>query len=181
MWVSLFLFFLLMTSLPFVHSTMSRLLTAANQILTKAQNDAVIKGIDLMKLPEMRLAPDMFSLAKQVQILSDNAKGAVGRLAGVEVPTMQDTETTIDELKVRLAKTLEFINSVDLSKTSTPEAHVHMAWMPGKHIVMRDYIDQLALPNAYFHAGMIYAIVRMAGIEIGKMDWLTVVNFQDGE
>src|ERR1700730_7155418 len=91
---------------------LTRGLTNMSAILDKAAAYAVAKKLDAAVLPQARLYPDMHPLSRQVQIACDTAKGAAGRLAGVEVPKHEDTETTLPELKARIAKTLDFLNTI---------------------------------------------------------------------
>src|SRR5579885_2030553 len=87
-------------------------LNALSGVLDKAAAFAAAKKIDPAVLAQYRLAPDMFALARQVQIACDQAKNGSARLAGVEPPKFEDNEATIDQLKARIAKTLDFVKSV---------------------------------------------------------------------
>src|SRR5580698_3472311 len=87
------------------------MLRSLQQILDKAVQQAAGKGIDLAALPNARLAPDMFPLAKQVQIACDAAKNATARLTGREPPRFEDNEKSVEELKARIARTIDFIQS----------------------------------------------------------------------
>ncbi len=150
-------------------------LTALSGVLDKAQAFAAAKKIDPAVLLNERLAPDMFSLTRQVQAVSDLAKNGAARLGGIEPPRYEDNETTIDELKARLAKTVAFIKSVDAAKIdaaadreiSFPLGPVNKGQMRGD-----DYLNHFVLPNVYFHATAAYAILRHAGVELGKQDFL---------
>lgn len=120
-----------------------------------------------------RLAPDMFPFVKQVQVMTDNAKGAAARLAGVEVPVMEDTETTFEALRVRIDKTIDFL------KTLMPEQFadaatrkIELGYFPGKHFLGDAYLTTYALPNFFFHATTAYGILRMLGSDIGKADFM---------
>lgn len=150
-------------------------LTALSGVLDKAEAFAAAKKIEPSVLLNYRLAPDMFSLTRQVQAVSDLSKNGAARLAGVEPPRFEDNETTFDELKARLAKTVAFIKSVDASKIdasggreiSFPLGPVNKGQMTGT-----DYLNHFVLPNVYFHATAAYAILRHAGVELGKQDFL---------
>jgi hypothetical protein len=127
------------------------------------------------ELIEARLAPDMFALARQVQIVSDTAKGAVARLAGSEAPAMADTETTFAELKARCDKTIAYVQSIDaaaLEAGATREIVMNFPDGGGMRFDGLTYLQGFVLPNFYFHASMVYAILRAEGIEIGKFDFL---------
>lgn len=151
-----------------------RMLDNLDGILEKAAVHAEAKRIDPAVLLALRLYPDMFPLSRQVQIVSDNAKGCAARLAGVEVPSFEDSETSFAELIARLHKTADYL------KTLTP---AQIDGSEGRQIVlkMRDgtreflgqaYLLHYALPNFYFHCATAYAILRHAGVELGKKDFL---------
>jgi hypothetical protein len=150
-------------------------LKAVSGVLDKAQAFAAAKKIEPSVLLNYRLAPDMFSLARQVQVVSDLSKNGAARLAAVEPPRFEDNETTFDELKARLAKTVAFIKSVDAGKIdasgerviSFPLGPVNKGEMTGV-----DYLNHFVLPNVYFHAAAAYSILRHAGVELGKQDFL---------
>jgi uncharacterized protein len=127
------------------------------------------------ELIEARLAPDMHSLARQIQIASDTAKGAVARLAGSEAPAMPDTETTFAELKDRCDKTIAYLRSIEGAALETGATREIVMTFPNGGGMRMDgltYLTGFVLPNFYFHASMAYAILRAQGIEIGKFDFL---------
>jgi hypothetical protein len=140
---------------------------------------ALAEGKDEKALMEARLAPDMYPLPKQVQIASDTAKGAVARLAGIEAPAMADTETSFAELKARCQKTIDFINSVDRSKFDGAETRQITLKFPGGmgyQFVGKDYLTGFAMPNFFFHATTAYALLRAAGVGVGKPDFLAHIG-----
>ena len=125
----------------------------------------------------LRLIEDMFPLSKQIQIVSDNAKGTAARLSGKEIIVMSDTETTIDELKVRLEKTiaiLETLTEKDFVGAETREAR--FPYFPGLHMVGESYLLSYAIPNFMFHVTTAYNILRANGFNIGKKDFLPHVE-----
>jgi hypothetical protein len=127
------------------------------------------------ELIEARLAPDMFALARQVQIASDSAKGAMARLTGGEAPAMPDTETSFAELKQRCDKTIAYLQSIDpvaLEVGATREIEMKFPNGGGMRFDGLTFLQGFALPNFYFHASMTYAILRAQGVEIGKFDYL---------
>ena len=143
-------------------------------ILDKAAAHAEARKIDPRVLTGSRLYPDMFPLARQVQIACDNAKGAVARLAGVEIPKHEDTEQSIDELKLRVAKTVEFVNSIEpaqIDGTEDKDIHLKLGKMDVTWKGMQ-YLLGFALPNFYFHVITAYAILRHNGVELGKRDYI---------
>ena len=151
-----------------------QILTALSAILKKAAAHAEAKKIDPSVFVNARIAPDMFPLSRQIQIATDHAKGASARLAGVDNPAFADTETTLDELQARIAKTLDFVKGLKQSQfdggfdrdVTLTIAGQKMTWKGGV------YLHQFALPNFYFHATAAYAILRHNGVEIGKRDFL---------
>ena len=121
----------------------------------------------------LRLAPDMFSLKRQVQSVSDNAKGIGARLAGVDVPSWPDTENTFEELDARLSKTIEFLEGLDRSKFDGAETRViEMNLGQPMTFTGASYLFGFGLPNLMFHVSMSYAIMRHAGVRLGKTDFL---------
>ena len=143
-------------------------------ILDKAEGHAAASNIDPAVFIEGRLAPDMYPLARQVQIASDMAKGCAARLAGVEVPSWEDTESTFDELQARIAKTLDFIKGIDAAKLEGSETRTVVLKMRSGELSFsgRDYLLGFAMPNFYFHVTAAYAILRYNGVDVGKMDYL---------
>ena len=143
-------------------------------ILDKAKAHAEAKKVDEQVLTSARLFPDMFALARQVQIACDSAKGAVARLAGVEIPKHEDTEKTFDELKARIAKTIAFIDGVKAAQVDGSEDKEIILKLQGKDVPFKgmQYLLGFALPNFYFHATTVYNILRHNGVEIGKRDFI---------
>jgi hypothetical protein len=143
-------------------------------ILDKAQAHCEARKIDPLVLTGDRLYPDMFPFSRQVQIACDTAKGAVARLAGVEVPKHEDTERTFAELKARIAKTLDFIGSVKPERIDGAEdREIVLAMRSGeRRFTGIQYLLGHALPNFYFHVTTAYNILRHNGVELGKLDYL---------
>jgi hypothetical protein len=143
-------------------------------VLEKAAAHAEAKKIDPSVLVNSRLYPDMFPLARQVQIASDTAKGAVSRLAQVEAPKYEDNETTFPELIARVKKTIDYLatmkpEQIDGSEDRTVSWKTQTATrsMPGMA-----YLLHHALPNVFFHCSTAYNILRHNGVEVGKQDFL---------
>jgi hypothetical protein len=143
-------------------------------ILDKGAAFAEMRKIDPSVLVNARLAPDMLPLSRQVQIASDGAKGCAARLAGVEVPSYPDTETTFPELQDRIARTLEFLKTIAASQVDGSEERPVSLKFGGTPINLRgqDYLLTFALPHVLFHVTTAYDILRHNGVEIGKMDYL---------
>ncbi|MGH8689947.1 MAG: DUF1993 domain-containing protein [Burkholderiales bacterium] len=143
-------------------------------ILDKAQAWAEARKIDPKVPGGLRLIADMFPLSRQVQIACDTAKGAVARLAGVEIPRHEDTEQTIPELKARIARTIEFIASVPAAKIDGSETREVVLKMRGEDVKFKglQYLFGHACPNFYFHLTTAYNILRANGVELGKRDFI---------
>jgi hypothetical protein len=153
-------------------------LTNMSAILDKAEAHAAAKKIDGAVLAQTRLFPDMHPLSRQVQIACDTAKGAGGRLAGMEVPKHEDTETTLPELKARIAKTLDFLKTVTAAKVAGDEGRpIEIKFPNGAWtFTALSYVTDFVLPNFYFHTSMVYALLRKSGVEIGKGDFLGAIQ-----
>jgi hypothetical protein len=138
------------------------------------------KGFDPNNLLTQRLAPDQYTLVRQVQSAADAAKFMAARLSGKEAPAHPDTETTIDELKKRLATVIAYLDGFkaeDFKDVATRT--VPLNFMPGKGLSADDYLHEMALPNFYFHVAHAYAILRHNGVELGKRDYLGSLNVKD--
>jgi hypothetical protein len=149
-------------------------LSALSGILDKAAAFAAAKKVDPPVLLSYRLAPDMFALCRQVQVAADQAKNGAARLAGVEPPKFEDNETSIDQLKARLAKTLAFLDTLD-AKAIDASAEREITFPLGQskgQMTGADYLNHFVLPNFYFHLTAAYAILRYCGVELGKRDFL---------
>ena len=149
-------------------------LGALSKILDKAAAHCEAKKIDPSVLLAVRLAPDMFPFTKQIQLTCDFAKNTVGRLTG-EAPKYPDEEKTIDELKARIAKTLSYVKGVaaaDIDASADKEVTFPIGPQQTMTLKGAQYLLNFALPNFYFHAATAYDILRHAGVEIGKRDFL---------
>ena len=147
-------------------------------ILGKAAAQAAERKIEPLVLLNDRLAPDMFPFTRQVQIASDHAKGAVARLAGVEVPRFEDVETSFDELQQRLSRVAEFVKSFDAAQIDGSEEREITLPIGGRAMTFsgQTYLLHFALPNFFFHQTTAYAILRHNGIAIGKRDFIGSVS-----
>ncbi len=145
-----------------------------SQILDKGLANAESRKIDPSVFINARLAPDMFPLAKQVQIASDVSKGGAGRLSGAEIPSFEDKETTFPELKERIAKTIHFLKTIKPAQVDGSEAKEIKLKVGGRDLEFtgQNYLFQFVLPNLYFHVTAAYAILRHNGVPLGKRDYL---------
>jgi uncharacterized protein len=145
--------------------------------LDKAEAHAAAKKFDTAVYMTLRLAPDMLALPSQVRIASDAAKGCAARLAGIEIPVFEDNETTLDELRQRVRRTLAFLETVSPAAVDGSEEREIV--IPARNRDPRRfrgeyYLKHWALPNFFFHATMLYALLRHNGVELGKSDFLGI-------
>ena len=143
--------------------------------LDKAEAHAQARGFDPAQYLTMKLAPDMLPLARQILIACDVAKGAMARLAGREVPQWADTEQTMADWRARIERTRAYVRSfapADLAGGEAREIVLPMRQGEPLRFSGVDYLRQWALPNFYFHATTSYALLRHAGVELGKRDFL---------
>ncbi|MBL6852459.1 MAG: DUF1993 domain-containing protein [Alphaproteobacteria bacterium] len=153
---------------------MTRALTNLSKILDKAVAQAKAEDKPLSSLTEAKLAEDMRPFTFQIQSASDAAKGCAARLAGIEAPSMPDTETTFPELHARLQKTIDFLNTVKPEQLKGAEDREIVLKFPNGEFRFngKDFLAGFSLPNFFFHVTTAYAILRHKGINIGKMDFL---------
>jgi uncharacterized protein len=153
---------------------LKHVLTSLAAILRKAADHAASRKIDPGVFVSARLYPDMFPLAKQIQIATDQAKGCTARLAGVDIPKFEDNETSFDELQARIARTVEFLDSITPGQLDGSEERDIELQTRDKILAFKgkDYLLNWVYPNFYFHVTTAYNILRHNGIEIGKKDFL---------
>lgn len=155
-----------------------RCLTAFLGILDKAEAHAAARKFDPTNYLGLRLAPDMLPLVRQVQIFCDNAKNAPSRLAAVAAPAFEDKEATFAELRDRIRRTLEVLKTLDAKAVDAGlDREVVFPAGPNTKMKMRggNYLVHYVLPNFYFHLATAYDILRAAGVEVGKRDFLGAV------
>lgn len=143
-------------------------------ILRKAADHAESRKIDPSAFISARLFPDMFALAKQVQIATDQAKGCAARLAGIDIPSFEDNETTFGELQARIDKTIAFLDSVKAQQINGSETRDIVLQLRERTVEFKgqDYLLKWVMPNFYFHVTTAYNILRHNGVDIGKRDFL---------
>jgi uncharacterized protein len=149
--------------------------------LDQAERHAAAKKFDVGVLMTSRLAPDMGAFVYQVQSACDYVKGAAAWLSGEMMPRHEDNETTIDEVRARLRKTIAFVEGVQQDQyAGASERKVRVSWSPaGKLLQAQDYVLQVSIPNVYFHVTAAYAILRHNDVDLGKMDFLGPINWID--
>ena len=145
-----------------------------SHLLEKGNAHAVARKYDPALLLAARLAPDMFPLTRQVQIACDMVKFGVARLAGVEAPKFEDKEQTFEELRARIARTIDFIKGVPAGALEGSEDRVIKVPVRERTLEFKglDYLARWVIPNAFFHVTTAYAILRHSSVEVGKNDFL---------
>jgi hypothetical protein len=157
---------------------LKRALNNLAHILKKGEEYADASKIEHAVLLNARLFPDMFPLIRQVQIATDMSKGAAARLAGLEVPSYDDNETSFADLQTRIAKTLAFIESIkpeQVENSATRDITINVRKVD-LHFTGQDYLLNWVMPNVYFHVTTTYNILRHNGCELGKSDFLRLKN-----
>lgn len=148
--------------------------------LDKGEAYAEQKKFDVQVLLNARLAPDQFHLTRQVQIISDTSKGTAARLAGITPPSFEDNEVTLEEVRARIDKTIEFLKTLKREQfEGAAERGIALVFAPGKQLSGSEYLIEFGLPNLYFHATTAYAILRHNGVDLGKMDFIGPIQPRD--
>ncbi|WP_342362108.1 DUF1993 domain-containing protein [Terrarubrum flagellatum] len=155
-------------------TTFDNMLRALIHVINKAKAHCEAKKINPEALTTARLFPDMFPFWHQCCLVSDFAKGAVSRLAGVEVPSWADDQRTFDELIARLEKTRDYIKGFGPEKLEGADAKPITLKIGGQDMTItgEQYLLNMATPNFYFHVTTAYNILRKGGVEVGKRDFL---------
>jgi hypothetical protein len=151
-----------------------RMLGCLKSILQKAAAHAAAKKIDEAVFVNARLAPDMLPLTGQVQIATDFARGTSARLAGSEMPKVEDNEKTFAELTARIDAAIAYVKTMSAAQIDGSESRQVTRKVGGIEMTFsgQDYLIKFALPNFYFHVTTAYAILRHNGVDVGKMDFL---------
>jgi hypothetical protein len=154
-----------------------QILGSLSGLITKAEAHCKAKNIQPEVLLGARLYPDMLPLSRQVQLVCDFAGKACARLTGSEVPSTPDTEKTFDELRQRLAKTIDYVKTFKPAQFDGADARdVTFPIGPDKSLTLKgqQFLSAFAFPNFYFHAATAHGILRHNGVEVGKRDFLGV-------
>ena len=152
-----------------------QMLGGLKSVLAKAEAHAVAKKIDPNALLQARLFPDMFPLLKQVQVATDFAKGVAHRLAGADVPAMDDGEQTFADLQARIDKVLALMDGLDAAQfegAATREIVTQAGTPKEKRFTGQSYLVNYGLPHFFFHTTTAYNILRHNGVEVGKRDYI---------
>ncbi|HTO72125.1 MAG TPA: DUF1993 domain-containing protein [Myxococcota bacterium] len=147
--------------------------------LDKAEAHAAAKKFDAANYLSLRLTADMLPFTRQIQIASDSAKLCIARLAGVEPPKWVDDEKTLAELRARIQKTIDYVQSIPAAKLEGAESRqIEMPLGPGRTVKLtgEQMLRGFSLPNFFFHVTMTYALLRQGGVELGKMDYLGAMS-----
>jgi hypothetical protein len=152
----------------------TRQLTQMSRWLEKAEAHAQARKFEPAVYLAARLAPDMLPFTSQVQIACDTVKFGVARIAGVDAPKFADEEKSLPELRERIRKTLDFIQSVPAQKVDgTEDKDVVIPRRDGTMTLKAEfYLKHFVLPNFFFHVTTTYALLRHWGVELGKADYL---------
>lgn len=159
------------TSVP----VFKQMLGGLKDVLRKAEAHVTEKKIDPNALLQARLYPDMFPLSRQVQVATDFAKSVSARLAGVEVPTLADSEQSFAELQARINTVLAFLEGLDAGRfddAATREIITQAGTPKEKRFTGQSYLLNYGLPHFFFHTTTAYAILRHNGVEVGKKDYI---------
>jgi len=158
-----------------------RILQNVERWLDKAVAFAEGKKFDPNTLLTARLAPDQFALVRQIQSVCDQCKLTSARLTGKDAPKHPDTEQSFDELRRRLHSVIAYLDTFSPSDfDGVAERLISLPFFPeGKAMLGADYLIERQLPNVYFHASMVYAILRHNGVDLGKADFIGQVTFKD--
>jgi uncharacterized protein len=150
-------------------------LNGLNTVLDKAASWTAARKVNEADLLNMRLSPDMFNLARQVRAATDHAANAAGRLSGKELLKFANDETTIAQLKDRIAKTIDYLKSIrqnEIDTTETKDINITFPSGQTRQFTGQSLLLGNSLPNFYFHATTAYDIIRQCGVEIGKRDFM---------
>jgi hypothetical protein len=157
-----------------------RMLENLDAWLQAGSTYAEAKGFNPEVLVNARLAPDQYALVQQVQSACDAAKYAGAYLSGQKPPSHPDTETTLAELRARLATCVTYLKSFKSADfTGAEERRVAPPWMGGKSVRGETYLHKISVPNFYFHVTTAYAILRHNGVPLGKADFVGVKTFEE--
>ena len=150
-----------------------KMLNNLDAILAKVPAYADAKKFDPAVLLGARLAPDQFSLTRQVQIACDTAKLSASRLSGKDAPVHEDNEKTLEELRARIQSVVAYLSGFSEKDFSgAGERKVSLPRWEGKTLTGDEYFVHHAIPNLFFHVTTAYAILRHNGMDIGKKDYL---------
>jgi len=161
-----------------------RTLTNMLDWLDKAEAHAKALDFDTQNFLALRLTPDMMPFSRQIQIATDSAKNCVARLSGVEPPAWDDDEASLDDLRARIKKAIDYVQSISAKDIDgTEEREIVMPAGPDRTISFEGqaFLTGFTLPNFFFHASMAYALLRQGGVALGKMDYLGALDMKEAK
>jgi hypothetical protein len=160
---------------------MTKMLNSLDKWLEKAAEHAKAKGFEPAVLLQSRLAPDMFTLSRQIQSACDGVKFLAARTAGKDAPKHADGDDfTLEQLRARIRSVLEYVSGFSAKDFEGAQTRVvPLGFMPGKGVLAPDFVHEMSVPNTYFHLCMAYAILRHNGVNLGKMDFLGSLSLRD--
>lgn len=148
--------------------------------MDKTESYAETRKFDPNVIIDSRLSPDMYPFGRQIQIITDNAKGIAGRLGGKTPPTIEDTEKTFAELRERVAVVKKFIGGfTEADFAQADDAKCVLGFLPDQYMKGDEYLHQFGLPNLYFHLATAYGILRHNGVPLGKGDYIGKMPLRD--
>ncbi len=159
---------------------LKKMLQNLDKWLDAAEARAKEKSFDTSVLVNARLAADQYPFVRQVQAACDAAKFAAARIIGKTPPAHPDTETTFEELHTRIRAVVSYLDTVTKADfEGAKDRVVPLSFMPGKGLSASDYLNEMALPNFYFHVTLAYEILRHNGVELGKLNYIGSLNLKD--
>jgi hypothetical protein len=157
----------------------TKMLHNLSLIIDKATTNATNRKFEMDVLLSARLAPDQFNFIRQIQITCDTAKLCCARLTGIDAPNFDDSEKTYAEIKTRVEKTISYLKTVTAKDfEGADEKHITQPRWEGKYLTGKEYAEQHAIPNFYFHMSTAYAILRHNGVPVGKKDYLGAMPYK---
>ena len=156
------------------HGVFKKALTQLLHVMDKGAANSKARNFDVSVLVSARLAPDMLPFTRQVQLTSDFAKNSMARLAGIDPPKFEDSETTMDELVARVKKTIDYIDSVSAAALEGSETRDIKIALRDRTVEFKGlaFLQVWAIPNFFFHHVTAYNLLRHNGVDIGKRDFL---------
>ncbi len=171
-----------MNKTTFIYNSLLGMLNTTETILKKVETHVAEGKAIETEVMDWKLIDDMMPFVRQIQVLTDNVKGGLSRISGVENPKFEDNEKTIAELFARVEKTRAYVKSInvdELAKVNSDGASavdtmaIKLPWMPeGMSWTGKQYTEGFVLQNAYFHLITAYNIIRSKGAQIGKEDFI---------
>jgi hypothetical protein len=160
---------------------MTKMLKALDTWLEKGAAHAKAQSSDPALLLQARLAPEMYTLSRQVQAACDGVKFLAARTSGKDAPKHPDgDELTLDDLRARIRSVLAYVAGFEPKDFEGSEQRiVPLGFMPGKGMRAADFVMEMNVPNTYFHLCMAYAILRNNGVILGKIDFINGLKLQD--